>query len=149
MALPKPDLDKVKGRRLPPTGLSHRENLAKAAGRTDLSPRLSWVLDAVGTRVLAAGWRWLVPSRDDELNQKAGALYRQLAEQDFGQVKSERAFLPGNVVRLVLALPGIDEDRELEDALERVSAIHEQVEREAPELVGRIVFAYSGNARQS
>jgi hypothetical protein len=149
MAVPEPDLDKAKGRRLPSTSRSLRENRARPPGRPDRGSRLSGVLAAVGTGVLAAGWRWLVPSRDDELNEKAGALYRKLAEHEFGQVKIERAFLPGNVVRLVLALPGIDEDRELEDALRRVSAIHEQVERQAPELVGRIVFAYSGNAGQS
>jgi hypothetical protein len=84
------------------------------------------------------------------LNRKAGALYRELAEREFGQIRAERASLPDeNVTRVVVPLRGLDEDRELDEALERVAAIHAEVERRAPELVGRIVFDYSSDARRA
>jgi hypothetical protein len=87
-------------------------------------------------------------SREDVLNRRAGDLYRRLAEQLFGPVRTEKADVADAIVsRIIVPLSGEDMDRELESALDRVSAIHDKVETIAPELVGRIVFDYSSDGR--
>ena len=104
----------------------------------------------IAASVFAGGWRWLARSRNDLLNRRAGKLYQQLAQLEFGAVRVEQADLPDEfVTRLVIPLRGEDLDRKIQEIVERVSAIHDRVEETAPELVGRIVFDYSSDARPS
>lgn len=107
-----------------------------------------WVILGAVASVLAKTVRRLGPTPNERLNRRAGKLYRELAEREFGRVKIERADLPGEAItRLIVPLQGNDTEREVDQALKRVMSIHDEVERLAPELVGRIVFDYASDGR--
>jgi hypothetical protein len=156
VALAKPNLKEAKDSH---SVLFRRTRSGAAAGRLEApaSPTqrgrtlavAPWLLFTFGVASVAALWG-APASREDVLNRRAGDLYRRLAEQAFGPVRTEKAEVADAVVsRIIVPLSGDDMDRELDSALDRVSAIHDKVETIAPELVGRIVFDYSSDGRHS
>jgi hypothetical protein len=156
VALAKPNLKEAKDY---PSTLFRRTRSEVAAGRVaaPASPTqrvraragTPWLLFTFGLVSVTALWRTR-GSREDVLNRRAGDLYRRLAEQVFGPVRTERADVEDAVVsRIIVPLRGDDMDHELDSALDHVSAIHDKVETIAPELVGRIVFDYSSDGRHS
>ena len=156
VALAKPNLKEAKDH---PSALFRRTRSGVAAGRLQARAAPTkrvrtraaapWLLFTFGLVSVTAWWRTR-GSREDGLNRRAGDLYRRLAEQVFGPVRTEKAHVADAVVsRIIVPLSGDDMDRELDSALDRVSAIHDEVETIAPELVGRIVFDYSSDGRHS
>lgn len=156
VALAKPNLKEAKDH---PSPLFRRTRSGAAAGRLEVpaSPTqrgrtrtvAPWWLFTFGLVSVTVLWRTR-GSREDVLNRRAGDLYRRLAEQVFGPVRTEKAEVADAVVsRIIVPLSGDDMDRELDSALDRVSAIHDKVETIAPELVGRIVLDYSSDGRHS
>jgi hypothetical protein len=121
---------------------------AHAKERAEARHITRWLIFGAVASVLAESVRRLGPTRNERLNRRAGKLYRKLAEREFGCVKIDRADLPGEAItRLIVPLLGEDTEREVDQALKRVMTIHDQVERLAPELVGRIVFDYASDGR--
>jgi hypothetical protein len=139
----------------PSSSHDHRRSSFQAKARTSVRTKRArmrslapWLF--LGLATLVTSWNWLKPSRDRLLNLKAGKLYRTLAEGEFGALRVGRAELPdGSVTKLVIPLSGQDLRREISDALNRISKIHDHIEEIAPDLVGRIVFDYSSDVRHS
>jgi hypothetical protein len=160
LALPEPGFKEVEASK--PPRPSHHDATERVIGRERLvlthhartraherGIRLPLLLAAISTGIFA-GWRWFARDErdEDDLNRKAGELYSKLAEREFGSVRIELALVPDReLTKLVVPIRGEDIDREIGDALDRVFAIHDEVEQIAPELVGRIVFDYSADGR--